>query len=182
MFIVLEGIDCTGKSTVTKILARMRGGAVYATPPKALAERREEIDRDATAEDHYAFYVHGNEIASAEINSLLATGQDVICDRYWLTTLVYHQAMGVSTQIRDFAMLRQPDHTFLLTVSRAVQSARFVERGMSAGDRRMLNQQSELADLYRTELPNIQGATHILDTDGLSPHDVAEAISLCLES
>lgn len=181
MFIVLEGIDCTGKSTVCRLLARHMDATDYATPPREIAERRELIDRDATPEDHYAFYVHGNMLASAEIESYLLEGKRVICDRYWLTTLVYHRAMGMSVSANDFCRLRQPDLTVLLTVSPSIQAQRFIERGMSAGDRRMLNSQAELATLYQEALGEIRGNTLVIDTDTRNPSDVVHVIHKYLQ-
>ncbi len=175
MFLALEGVDCTGKSTVAQLLARSLDAVPYATPPRVIADRRELIDRDASPLDHYRFYLSGNRIASDEISELLSVGQCVVCDRYWLTTLVYHQVMGVSTRYEDFADLRQPAVTVLLTVSSQVQAERFLARGMSAGDRRMLNDQQRLAEAYREHVP-LTGRYLLVDTDYMNPMEVASHI------
>lgn len=90
MFIVFEGVDASGKTTVARLLANHLQAVYYATPPKEFLARREEVDLSASADDHYRFYLEGLRQASAEIWDLLAEGKTVIGDRYWATTYIYH--------------------------------------------------------------------------------------------
>lgn len=176
MFLVLEGVDCTGKSTVCRLLSNTLGAEMYVTPPKQIVSRRENVDRFANAEDHYAFYAEGNIISSKEIQDLLNARKFVVCDRYWLTTFVYHLAMGLDLSVSDFDTIVQPDLTVLLTVTPEIQAARFIMRGMSAGDRRMLNSQKKLASLYEEFLPQIPGRTACIRTEELTAQDTCDAI------
>lgn len=176
MFIVLEGVDCTGKSTTAKLLSESLQAVLYSTPPKSISGLRESIDKDAGPQEHYNFYAEGNRIASDEIREILLSGNSVVCDRYWLTTYIYHRVMGLAVKTSDFSNLVQPDLTVLLTVSAHVQARRFLERGMSAGDRRMLNSQAVLAHSYMASMPSIRGQKIIVDTDHLTPSEVVSVV------
>ncbi len=148
MFIVLEGADGTGKSTLCSSLVKRLGAVHYATPPKKQMEIRTSIDRNATADEHYRFYRDGVYDASNEISDILNSGKDVVCDRYWLTTYTYHQIMGIEVSADDFKRVVMPDLTVLLTLNIEVQIARILKRGITVGDRRMLDKQKELSVAY----------------------------------
>ena len=176
MFIVIEGIDYSGKSTASKLLAKQADFTLYKTPPKNISSKRDEIDAKASPIDHYRFYLDGIYTASKEIWELLALGKNVICDRYWLTTYVYHVVMGVSVNINDFSNIIQPDLTVLLLVSNNIQAKRFLERGMSTGDRRMINRQLDLAREYKRALTKFEIPQLIISTDYDCPAEVADKI------
>lgn len=71
MFIVLEGGDGTGKSTLVTHLAEKFGAIPYSTPPAKYKKHRDQVDRDASAEQHFAFYRDAVIESSAEISELV---------------------------------------------------------------------------------------------------------------
>lgn len=144
MFIVLEGGDGTGKSTLTTQLANHFGGEAYATPPQKYRKYREEVDRTSVPKEHYDFYKESILDASVEIASIVDQERHVICDRYWISTITYHEVMGVNVDLDDFKQITKPDLTILLVASPGEQIRRMVTRGMSAGDKRMLDKQQEI--------------------------------------
>jgi thymidylate kinase len=176
LFIAIEGIDCSGKTTITKLIAKTTDFIPYKTPPKNIIQKRDEMDGQASPIEHYRFYLGGIDTASKEIWDLLAAGNNVVCDRYWLTTYVYHLVMGVSIDINDFSAITKPDLTVLLLVSNDIQAKRFLERGMSIGDRRMANRQHELAREYKKALSKFDIPQLIINTDYDSPTEVVEKI------
>lgn len=178
MFIVIEGIDCSGKTTVSKLLAKQSESVLYKTPPKNIAAERDVVDAMASPIDHYRFYLDGIYTASKEIWEILASGKNVICDRYWLTTYVYHVVMGVSVNVEDFSAIARPDLTVLLLVSSDVQTKRFLDRGMSIGDRRMINHQLALAREYKLAISKFQIPQLIINTDHDCPAEVVEKIQV----
>lgn len=145
MFIVLEGADGTGKSTLATILSKKLGGYAYATPPAKYRQYREQVDREATPEQHFAFYRDAVIDASQEIEQLEAENKTVVCDRYWISTVTYHQVMGLEIDLKEFSKIKKPDLTILLSASKETQISRMLVRGMSAGDRRMLDEQTKIA-------------------------------------
>jgi len=169
MFIVFEGVDASGKTTIARLLTNQLHAVYYQTPPKEFLSRREEVDLNASSDDHYHFYLDGIRQASAEILELLSEGKTVIGDRYWASTYVYHLVMGASVSREDFKQFALPDVTVLLVVSPDVQACRFTQRGMSAGDRRMLNQQETLGRDFKRILVAEQKQLITIDTSHLTP-------------
>lgn len=145
MFIAIEGGDGTGKSTLTTQLANKLGGRAYATPPHKYRKYRDEVDRTSPPKEHYDYYRDSILDASEEIRELMSQKNCVVCDRYWISTVTYHEVMGVSVNLDDFKEIVRPDVTILLVASPNEQIRRMVARGMSAGDKRMLDQQREIS-------------------------------------
>jgi dTMP kinase len=175
MFIVLEGVDGSGKSTLAARIAESLPATLYSTPPECYRGVREKVDRDASAEVHYAFYLDAVHEASREISLMLKDGENVVCDRYWATTYIYHKAMGLNISLEDFRGIVQPDFTVLLSVNSDVQIVRLLQRGMSAGDRRMLEKQPVLLDLYVDFLKRQKNFLHI-DTSFLSQDRILKVV------
>ena len=176
MFIVLEGIDCSGKTTATQLLSAQEGMLSYATPPDAFRKKRERIDTEAPPEEHYQFYLEGMRAASAEIRALLARDISIVCDRYWLSTYIYHRIMGLKVDIADFSDLVMPNLTILLLVGSATQANRFLQRGLSAGDRRMINVQRQLEREYIDTLAYLDIKSSSINTDHLTSQEVVQRI------
>jgi len=112
----------------------------------------------------------------------MRNGGKVISDRYWLTTYTYHQVMGVRILVDDFASIIKPTLTVILALNHEVQIERMVRRGMSVGDRRVLDKQREIsAAFYRnaleSDIPFI-----VLDTQRFSPEKCADIVTVALGS
>ncbi len=172
MFIAFEGVDASGKTTTAGLLANHLQAVYYATPPKEFLSRRKEMDLSASIGDHYRFYLNGIRQASVEIQELLSEGKVVVGDRYWASTYVYHVVMGLAVSQEDFKDIVFPDATVLLTVSPEVQTFRFAQREMSAGDRRMFNQQNSLSREFRKLLVKEEKHLVAVDTSCLTPSEV----------
>lgn len=176
MFIALEGVDGSGKSTLCAVLAEKLGATPYSTPPKKYLAFREQVDKNAPPEEHYRFYRDGIYDASNEIGIILANNGKVVSDRYWLSTYTYHQVMGVQVSIDDFRHIIMPTITVILSVSNDVQIGRILCRGMTTGDRRMLDQQQEIAmAFYQNALKN-DIPFLMIDTQRFKPEACAEII------
>lgn len=177
VFIVLEGPDGCGKSTLVDVLSEQVNGVVYATPPKSFLEKREKIDRHALPYDSYQFYLAGLHEASDDISRLMAQGLTVVCDRYWLSTYTYHKLLGVECDIQDFSTLLQPDLTVLLNLNHRVQRDRMVERGLSALDVKFFEHQQQIGiEFYQNALEfNVPFVA--IDTQRFSPEQCARIVS-----
>jgi dTMP kinase len=94
-FVVLEGIDGCGKSSVAKAVAKARPKAVLTSEPTdswmGRAVRRGEGKETSPYTDALLFMAdraqHTDEIAS-----MLRKGKLVICDRYYHSTVAYQTA------------------------------------------------------------------------------------------
>lgn len=58
-FIVLEGLDCVGKSTIAELLAKRLNGVYVSTPPQSFLAECRQIDRDGVVfnENRFLFFV-----------------------------------------------------------------------------------------------------------------------------
>jgi len=176
MFVALEGADGCGKTTLCSILAERLGAVAYSTPPKKYLQMREGVDKNSPAEEHYRFYRDGIYDASDEIDHMLKDGKDIVSDRYWLTTLTYHQVMGVAVSVNDFSSVVQPTMTVILALNHEIQIERMLHRGMSVGDRRMLDKQREIASMFYKNILELNVPFAVLDTQYLSPSKCADVI------
>lgn len=119
LFIVFEGLDGAGKTTLAKMLAADLKGVYIATPPPLLEIDgiRNVMDNEVSLETRFLYYLLGNSCVSDEIKKIRKR-KVVICDRYIYSTLAIHQLLGVEINL-DIASLRleQPDTSFFIFVS-----------------------------------------------------------------
>jgi thymidylate kinase len=180
MLVALEGVDGCGKTTLCAVLAERLGAAAYATPPKKYLQMREQVDKGASPEEHYRFYRDGIYDAHDEIIALLRNGCKVVSDRYWLTTYTYHQVMGVAVSRDDFASVIQPNLTVILTLNYKVQIERMLHRGISVGDRRVLDKQREIARAFYQNALEFNIPFIVVDTQQFSPNQCADIVLAAL--
>lgn len=173
-FIVIEGLDGSGKSTVTRQLAQALEYEAYATPALPFAGIREKIDQQADAQTRFLFYLASLSYASQNIKDLLLkTG--VVCDRFLYSTLTYHYALDPALKALDVTgfNLLKPDIVFYLTASR---KARELRREMRKQEYRALLELHEYNDepfmkLVETEFLKMPDLLFI-ETDDKPPDKV----------
>jgi len=170
-FIVLEGISGSGKTELGKLLAQQIFGQYYTTPPEAFCISRKEIDENATLEARFWFYLASVVQASCEIDKILET-QNVVCDKYILSTICYHRAMGLDVKIPKGVTSLNPDHTFLVYCDNDVRLKRLrASRGpITNKEKYALRQQMEqrclieLRGYIQREIDNTRdGPQHAVD-------------------
>jgi dTMP kinase len=140
MFIVIEGIDGTGKSTQSKRLAehfRALGRTVTLSreptdgPWGTLLRKSAETGRLAPNEELQAFYNDRKQHVEELIQPSLAAGHVVILDRYYFSTMAYQGARGFDPiQIRkdNEAFAPIPDLLLILDGSRGDTANEFEQR------------------------------------------------------
>lgn len=184
MIIAVEGIDCAGKGEVCPRLAKVLNAILYKTPPEHMRKEQDVINATATDIEHYRYFTRVIQSASAEISEL-AKRTNVVIDRYWVTTVVYHRVMGIQAELVDMGNIVMPDLTVYLTVSPEVQAKRMNGRGMSPGDKRMDGRQHLLRQVYEEVLATQSGTIRI-DTSNITPEQVIDLIlkgtpSICID-
>lgn len=97
IFIVLEGIDGSGKSSISKELSTRLGAQYYRCPPRILLPLRKIADNSPYF-IRYLYYLLGNFIAQREIRALL-NRSSVVCDWYVFSTIAYHSVL-LNKQLR----------------------------------------------------------------------------------
>lgn len=131
LFIVLEGLDRSGKTTQAGKIAEALGAESLRFPDRKTAIGQAinaylngQIELDPRAA-HLLFAANRHEIA-ATITSILNGGQHVVCDRYSYSGVAYSMQKGLSaTFCADAEIgLPAPDLVFYLTLGPDAQTKR----------------------------------------------------------
>ncbi|NXB86495.1 CMPK2 kinase, partial [Vidua chalybeata] len=137
--IVFEGLDATGKTTVTQAVKDKLNGILLRSPPACISQWRTIFDDEPTPIKR-AFYAAGNYILASEI-AKASTQAPVIIDRYWHSTAAYTIATETSGKVQDLPPaqdevyqwpedLLKPDLVLLLTVDPEERVRRLQHRGL----------------------------------------------------
>ncbi|XP_068920879.1 UMP-CMP kinase 2, mitochondrial [Petaurus breviceps papuanus] len=137
--IVIEGLDATGKTTVTHKVAKALNAVFLKSPPPCVLQWRKTFDNEPTI-IRRAYYSLGNYIIASEI-AKASIQAPVIIDRYWHSTAAY----AIATEISGLPQylppvhhpvyqwpedLLKPDLVLLLTVNPEARIQRIQERGV----------------------------------------------------
>lgn len=137
-FIVLEGLDGSGKTSVAHFLAETYGFKFIKTPDKVFEQIRDYVDKQ-DAYTKLMFYYASNFDASRKIEDYLKEGS-VICDRYFYSTLIYFAHFTGHTIEESIALMEAftnklilPDKVVYLTISDDTRISRLKERNIVNG-------------------------------------------------
>ena len=127
MFIVLEGIDGSGKSTQARLLAdffESRGILFILThePSDGIIGQklRSLTSRLIPKEESRLFLEDRVDHVKTVIGPAMRAGQHVICDRYYYSSAAYQGALGLDpVEVLDHnrSIVPEPDVVFLMVVS-----------------------------------------------------------------
>jgi dTMP kinase len=141
LFIVIEGIDGTGKSTQSKRLAewfRSRGREVVLSREPTDGPWGKKLRESATTgrlsaeEELECFLNDRREHVEMSIKPALAEGKVVILDRYYFSTMAYQGARGFDPgeiRLRNEAFAPRPDLLLILDLSVESAHGRIGARG-----------------------------------------------------
>ncbi|XP_062863130.1 UMP-CMP kinase 2, mitochondrial isoform X2 [Trichomycterus rosablanca] len=184
--IVIEGLDATGKTTLTCSLQKELGAVLLKSPPQCLALYRECFDAEPPL-IRRAFYALGNYITAGQImrESLHAP---VIVDRYWHSTAAYAIANAVSGKVQNLppvgseiynwpSDLLRPNLVLLLSVSPQERLRRLLHRGLNKTEE---EKQLEINHLFRQKVDEaykrIQNPACIVVDASPSPENVLQHV------
>lgn len=134
IFLVLEGIDGTGKTTIARQLSNAISGQYIKSPPEPFAVIKQHVLETATPTARFTYFLCSNIQLSSLAESLLDRTH-VVTDRYIWSTIAYHAAIEnippmrlkhLVTPFQKFLMM--PDFVIYLMVSREVQLLRLKDR------------------------------------------------------
>lgn len=145
LFIVIEGIDGTGKSTQVRLLAewlRSRGREVITSReptdgPWGKRARNSGVERLTAEEELELFLKDRAEHVEQLIQPALEAGKVVILDRYYFSTMAYQGCRGfdpAAIRRRNEAFAPVPDLLFILDLEVDTALSRIGARGDIANE------------------------------------------------
>jgi dTMP kinase len=129
-FIVLEGADLSGKTTIANLLAQSLDAKLLKSPPSPFEGIKQSVLEDSAPLARFYYFLASNLQISKMANEIIADKQ-VICDRYLWSTIAYHSAIeNISPQdlvkfvepLLQFMLM--PNVVVYLTVNRQSQLSR----------------------------------------------------------
>lgn len=182
-FIVLEGLDATGKTTVARALAERLGGRALDTPGEAIRSVRPTV-HEGLGEDQDSrvlFYLATVLAQGGRARRLTAGGVPVVMDRYWLSSVGYGAARGARVDVTLLAKsVPSPDLTVVLTLDEAERQRRLAARGCTAEDAETLDpafRETVLQTIRSDRQPEHLRPTLELDVTGKTVKEVVEFIA-----
>lgn len=182
VFIVLEGLDGSGKSTTARLLAKELNAHCMATPTAKVRGFREDLIEsfEGSQEAAQLFYLATVFDASKRIQKLLKQGQSVVLDRYFLSTQAYATYRGSMLDLDALSSLLLPaDFTVFIDVPLELRRERLLTRGANAADRETLAEHANtilLREFKRRSVSDVVGELLWLDAAHTTPDDVVNAI------
>jgi thymidylate kinase len=185
-FLVIEGCNGVGKSTITDYLSARTGASTFHYPPEFVSFRRDvHLDESVAPLPRLVYYLaatlHLSDLVRAQL-----TQSHIVCDRYLaspLSLMIGESAIEETEACRlmkpFLSYLCMPDLTLLLTAEHAVASARIRKRSLESGmltpvARRMLESKEffdKRQDASRRWAMRL-GPVVELDTTNLSPEEM----------
>ncbi|MCL5733874.1 MAG: hypothetical protein M1334_04480 [Patescibacteria group bacterium] len=172
--VVIEGVDCVGKTTLAKKIALELGYVYYYLPQPPLSTIRKEIEDMKNVETRFFYYLATCVAAQPEIKSMLLSGQPVVIDRYVYSTFAMHKVLGATTASVNWKILpvTRPSLGILLTANEKARENRKINRGGDANviDSR-IEQQANLLNIAQEEYRSFGDLVEI-ETSLLSANEV----------
>ena len=185
-FLVIEGCNGVGKSTIVEYLRARVGASSFHYPPEFVSFRRDvQLDKCVAPLPRFVYYLaatlHLSDLVRAQL-----THSHVICDRYLASplSLMIAESAIEETEARRLTQpfesyLCMPDLTLLLTAEHAAASARINNRSLKSGmltpvARRMLESEEFFHERENASrrLAVRLGPVVELDTTNLSPEEM----------
>ena len=169
-FVVVDGIDATGKTSLVDSFSKRHGWAKVKALPTCYKEVVQESARLMNHNSYHLTVLAALKYTSDQIVELLDSGVNVISDRYVWTPYFYHRAIAkawgldnvIYPEFEPFNFVN-PDLTVVLTVDEEVRQKRLILRGnLQGADSDLQN------EITRQEIENgfLSKADFILDTTG----------------
>ncbi len=160
VFIVLEGIDGSGKTTLAKSLKEKLEAKGYKTqltaePTSGTIGSLLRSERIGDPKAETLLFIADRSCHTAEISAMLDKGVSIISDRYYASTLAYQSAAleGPSfgydlLEEMNRAVIREPDITILLDLDPEESAGRVSGRGERLSKFERLEFQRRVRDNY----------------------------------
>lgn len=184
-YIVIEGLDGSGKTTQFENLKRHLGNnAVGVREPggTTMSERIRTLLKDKTIArapqtNLFLFSAARADLIETIIRPAITSGKTVISDRCWVSTLAYQGAEGVDTShVEELSRLATqeffaPDLLIFLDVDPELCRSRLAERGGAEADYFDLKGQDYFTRVRQTYQTYVQNHPNCITVDGSGTPD-----------
>mgnify|MGYP000250471117 CR=1 FL=1 len=185
LFIVFEGIDGAGKTSIAKELAKSIHGLYIQSPPKPFDQIKQRVLENAVPIARFLYFLSSN-IQLSELAKSALRKNHVVSDRYIWSTIAYHSALeNISpNELKAIVMpfmkfLIMPDYVVFLTVKRKIQLQRLRNRVENGLQKRLLvsnDFQTRLKEAYRYSKELFDVNWIEIDTSYKSIHELVSII------
>ena len=133
-FIVFEGLDASGKSTISKRFAKQHNLQLLGAIPPEIKAWLPKLSATKLPEATFSYFTLCNLLMAQKINDILAKGESLVLDRYFYTSYTYHtrllkaQMPEAIKKVYNFPNLPKPDFVVFLDVPQSVRTNRIKER------------------------------------------------------
>lgn len=190
-FIVLEGIDGAGKSTQLSLLAdflRAEGRRVVVSAEPTDSVYGKMLRAALSGEGEHspcemaALFTLDRICHGREIEAVLESGADLLCDRYYYSTLAYQGSMTDYGWVKALNLacpeIPKPDLCLFLDLSSAESYARIAARGEKTELYETPETLGAVREKFLSVISDLEGKERIavIDTTGLDIEAVANKI------
>lgn len=182
LFIALEALDGVGKTTLAADLAGRLDGIALDTPGPELRLASPSV-LSALGPHQTArclFYAASVLVAGERARALVNGGWSVVMDRYWLSTISYARARGVTLDLRAIeASIPAPDATVLVMLDEDERQRRLRARGCTEADRETLAREFRtrvLREMRSAERAPSLRPTIVVDVTGAGRAEAADLV------
>ena len=180
-FIVLEGLDGVGKSTLARRFAQQYGYQLMTTPgTEILPMRADIINGLGSSETAKAlFYAATVQAEGKKAHKLIQNEQNVLMDRYRASTIAYAHERGVTLDLSTvLSQVYQPHLSILLTLDESERQLRLQKRGATAEDIETLDPKFRTGVLSRLQTQ----CDVTLDLTGANEDQAVELLYECINT
>jgi len=175
MFIVIEGLDGVGKTTIGKSLSRRLHAKLVKTPPESMHLFHKFFQKRSPSNLSFLFYFFSVMIVSLKIR-LNIKKNSFICVRYLNSTLAYHYSFNYDLQIRKFSFLiKKPDLQIFLILNENERKKRLKFRNKQSNIDLLTTISGVRKKILYKYYKNIHGVT-IIDTTNKSVQEIVNII------
>lgn len=174
----IEGLDGVGKSTVVNNFDEK--GYQTLTTPTELFKRVRPLFEERDIRIRFFYYLFGVMHAGYQAHRL-QEHNDVILDRYLLTTLAAHEAMGLPQKWLTMCkpilkQIQKPKDTFLITCDEEERMRRLLARGANPVDLKNFEINGQIMEGYFKWSDNLGHRLTVVDSTNLNPTEVTNFI------
>jgi len=185
-FVTFDGLDATGKTTLTEMLQSRLDAVVLKTPPDWIRPLRETFNRQKV-EMRFLYYAFGNlwvdRFVLRPFLDHKNEGGLVLQDRSWLSTLSAHELRGMSRKWLDMGvrlarMSVKPDISLILHVDPTVRYERLMGRGLvNKTDLQNMEYENQMENKYFQWAGRLEWNPNRFDNTNYDPINACEALA-----